>query len=47
MGNHGKRTERHVNHNLDDFKDKDDVMGDNNFEHETVGHGNGFWHPKG
>jgi len=27
---------------LDDFKDEDDVMGDYDFEHVIVGHGDNF-----
>jgi hypothetical protein len=41
-GTHVKRLEWHVNHSLDDFKDEDDVIGDDDFEHETVSHEDGF-----
>jgi len=42
-GNHNRRPERHVNHNLDDFDDEEDVIiGDDDFKHEIVGNGDGF-----
>ena len=42
MSNHDRRLERHANHNLDDFEDGDDVVGDGDFEHEIVGHEDDF-----
>ena len=46
-GNHDRKPEWHLNHNLADFDDEEDVIGDDDFKHEIVGNGDGFWQPKG
>lgn len=47
IGNYDRRPEQHVIHNFDDFEDVNDVVGDDDFKHETIGHGDGFRQSRG